>query len=423
VGSGGLVVASIGKKRETRQGPRWDVIWYNPGDPKQKSYTCTTHEIAKRVRLDAEAAIQLGRPYFGPRKEAAMESERRAAALVDLRVLLVEYIASRRRAGRAESSIYQIDTAISLFLATLSDDDKAPIPGERLTVEALNGYYDHLRTERGCSLRTSRDRVQYIERWWAWATNQGRWPTLPHPRRIEMAEPPVPPEPTAPTWVEMDRVIACATGWHRDLFTVCRFTGLRANDQAMQLRRADIDPDAATLRIRPELGKTRAEKRGRVVPVSRHLLAAVAAFPVDPDGWLIHVPPNAGRWTGPPKRVVWNLQAERAWERAGVRREVWDTQPSEDGHRHNGSPLHAFRDGVITGLQVLGVPLPDIQYLVGHKIAGGVTVERYTDPTAVRKLREAVDLIPAPGLVEVRRIQGGGVVWAGLPAEGRWRRE
>jgi integrase len=164
----------------------------------------------------------------------------------------------------------------------------------------------------------------------------------------------------------------------------------------LELRRDDLDLEAGLLRIRPELGKTRAEKRGRIVPVSHHLLAMVPGWPEDPDGWLVHVPPHArrgedgpGRYEGAPKRRAWNAQLSGAWLRAGVRPEVWDTQPSEDGRRHNGHPAHAFRRGFITGLQVLGAPIEDVQYLVGHQQAaagaarGNVTTERYTDPSAV----------------------------------------
>jgi hypothetical protein len=53
-----------------------------------------------------------------------------------------------------------------------------------------------------------------------------------------------------------------------------------------------------------------------------------------------------------------------------------------------------------------------VKYLVGHKIEGGVTVERYTDPAMVRQLRAVVDLLPPPSPVSVRRISGGGSVAA-----------
>jgi integrase len=410
VGSGGLEVASVHKK-----GDGWVVRWRNHGDPKNHSAPAPTRAIADTIRLNADSARALGKPYLGPKAEAAALAARR----VDLRELAREYLRARKRAGKAAGTIYQTNIALTLFLQTLSEDDETPIAGAELTTKALAGYYDHLVNDRDCSLGTARARVEYVQRWWAWLCDEGGYDDrLPRPRTIEMAEPPRRPDPVAPTWEEMDRAIACASGWYQQLMLACRFTGLRANDQAMQLRRTDLDPAAGILRIRPELGKTPNEKRGRAVPVSRHLLAMVATWPEDPDGWLIHVPPNVGRWEGPAKRTAWNDAASAAWMRAGVRPEVWDTQESEDGQRRNGHPLHCFRAGVITHLQALGAALPDVQYLVGHKLTGGVTVERYTDPAAVRKLREAVDLIPPLTLVEVRRIQGGGVVWVGIEQEG-----
>ena len=389
-----------------RKGDGWVVRWRNPGESKNHSTPCPSHEVAMRVELKARNAHALGLPYLGPKAEAAALAARR----VDLRELATEYLRSRRRAGKSEGYVYQTNIALTLFLQTLSEDDEAPIDGALLTSAALNGYYDHLREDRGCSLRTARDRVNYIERWWAWLGDSETWAErIGRPRRIEMAQPPAMDDPEAPTWREMDLTIACATGWYAHLMTVSRYTGLRAEDQALLLKRTDIDAAAGTLRVRPELGKTRAEKRGRTVPVSPILLSLLDAWPEDPEGWLVHVPKFSDRHAGPPKRRAWNAQASGAWRRAGVRPEVWDTQTTDDGHRKNGHPLHAFRKGFITGLLAAGAPLEDVQFLVGHKSAlGGVTVERYMDPKMVRKLRAAVELVPPPSLVVVTPISGGG---------------
>lgn len=398
---------------ETESGPRWRVKWRNRGEARQRSSNAHTAEAAKRIKLAAEAAHDIGRPYYGPEHEAAATLARR----VDMREAARDYLKARKRAGIAASTIRQTDICVTLFFDVLAPDADPDAPlwstddtgGERLSTASLAAYYDHLRGPRNCSLGTSRSHVEHVERWWAWLGNSDAWADrVPRPRTIEMAAPTAAPEPVAPTWIEMDRAIACATGWYPHLMTVCRFTGLRGEDQALELRRDDLDHEARTLRIRPELGKTPAERRGRTVPVSRHLLAMIATWPDDPDGWLVHVPKFSDRWEGPPKRRVWNAQVSGAWRRAAVRPEVWDTQPTNDGRRRNGRPMHAFRRGVITGLQALGAALDDVKYLVGHKVEGGVTVERYTDPAMVRKLREVVDLIPPLSPVPVRAISGGG---------------
>lgn len=418
-------MASI-QRRETGSGPRWRVIWRNPGDPRQVVVVCHSADAARHAKVQAESAHDRGLAYYGPvaaaEEAARVEAERRAVedlrAREDLRFLATEYLRARGR-KLAPGSIGQIDTALGVFLSYLEPDPETRIPLERLTVEAIGGHYDYLRAERKCSTATATARVGFVLRWWRWCYEQERWLDLRRPRDVELPEVTPHPEPVAPTWEEMDRAVACAAGWYARLMTVCRYTGLRGEDQVLQLRRDDLIGD--DLRIRPELGKTRPERRGRLIPVSRHLAAAIDAWPEDPDGWLVHVERTTARHAGTPKRRAWNDQTSGAWERAGVRPEVWDTQPTADGSRRNGHPLHAFRRGVITGLLALGADLPDVQYLVGHQLAGGVTTDRYTDPTIARKLRATVDLIPPIRDVETRAIQGGVVVWLDAVTEGRWR--
>lgn len=396
-------MASV-ERIETGDGIRWKVRWRNRADPKRHSATAHTFEAAKRIKLAAETAHDLGRPYLGP----AAEAQAVADARVNLRIGLRDYLLDRQRAGWADGSIRQADIALTQFLNLLSEDDTYT-DGALLTTASLGRLYTHLRGERGVSLGTAQARVQYVQRWWDWLGNSDTWgERVPRPRTIDMATPTPTRTPTAPTWQEMDRTIACAHEWYGRLMAVCRYTGLRANDQAMQLRRADLVDGWLT--IRPDLGKTKQEKRGRIVPVSRHLLAMIESWPEDPDGWLIHVPKFSERHPGPVKRHAWNANAAGAWRRAGVRPEVWDTQLGADGLRRNGHPLHAFRRGVVSGLQALGADLADVQYLVGHKLDGGVTTDRYTDPAIVRKLQATVDLIPPPCPVAIRGISGGGVV-------------
>lgn len=418
-------MASI-QRKETGDGPRWRVRWRNPGEAGQVVVTCHSADAARHVKIQAESAHDRGLPYYGPHAEAEararVEAERRAAdelrAREDLRFLSVEYLRARGR-KLAPGSLNQIDVALGVFLTHLEPDPETRIPLERLTVEAIGLHYDYLRAERKCSSATAAARVGYVSRWWRWCYEQDRWPDLGRPRDVEIPEVAPHPEPVAPTWGEMDRAVACAAGWYVRLLTVCRYTGLRGEDQVLQLRRDDLIGD--DLRIRPELGKTRQERRGRLIPVSRHLLAAIEEWPRDLDGWLVHIERTTARHAGPPKRRAWNDQTSGAWERAGVRREVWDTQPTADGSRRNGHPLHAFRRGVISGLLALGADLPDVQYLVGHQLVGGVTTERYTDPAIARRLRATVDLIPPIRAVETHGIQGGAVIALDLVAAGRWK--
>lgn len=72
-----------------------------------------------------------------------------------------------------------------------------------------------------------------------------------------------------PTWSQMDACISEAkTEWHRRTLVVMRYTGLRIN-QVLGLLWSDLDLSRQMVTIRPELGKTRAEKTGRTQQSAR----------------------------------------------------------------------------------------------------------------------------------------------------------
>jgi hypothetical protein len=188
----------------------------------------------------------------------------------------------------------------------------------------------------------------------------------------------------------MDACIAAAIGPQRRVAIVMRYTGLRVG-QVMRLRWDDVDLEASTLRIRPELGKSRAESVGRTVPISAHLVREMAGWGLR-EGWLI----PSFRQPGPRERTFRARDLGRAWERAGVRAEVWQ-----------GRPDHAFRKGFRSELRRAGGDSEAVEYLLGHRLGRGEE-GTYTDPDAL-PLRATVDLIPdlsAPvlgsGAVDIR---------------------
>ncbi len=142
----------------------------------------------------------------------------------------------------------------------------------------------------------------------------------------------------------------------------------------------DVDLERKTLRIRGELGKTQQERRGRVVPISEHLVEILAGWGCR-EGWLIET-----RRTGQSVRIARQREMSRSWVRSGVRKEAWE------GQSH-----HSFRKGFVSGLRRLGADIDAIEYLVGHS-AGIRGV--YTDVEAL-SLREAVALIPNIGKAPV----------------------
>ncbi len=107
---------------------------------------------------------------------------------------------------------------------------------------------------------------------------------IPPPKRLEMPEDPRSPT-VAPTWEEMDACVEACNGWHRQVAVVLRFTGLRVQ-QVMRLRWDDIDLARGLLMIRGELGKTRQERQGRIMPLSQHFLEDMEGWGPK-DDWLI----------------------------------------------------------------------------------------------------------------------------------------
>jgi len=171
----------------------------------------------------------------------------------------------------------------------------------------------------------------------------------------------------APTWDEMDRVIAAA-GLEplRRVLLLQRCTGLRVG-QVLRLDWQDFDLDAQRLHVRPELGKSRAEKAGRYVPVAPALLPVLEAWGPVPEGSLVG------------KSYVRNADVALAWRSAAVDPRKWQRRST-----------HAFRKGFVTGLRKAGADPDAVEFLVGHTLGlAGV----YTDPDAL-PLLEAVKLVP-----------------------------
>ena len=157
-----------------------------------------------------------------------------------------------------------------------------------------------------------------------------------------------------------------------------RFTGLRVH-QAMHIDWRDIDLTNATLRVRPELGKTKQEMRGRVVPLSPHFVEILGGWG-EREGYVV----KSNR-RGKRERIARPRDMDRAWTRGGARTEAW-----------KGSPHHSFRDGFVSGLKKLGADDEAVEHLIGHSLR---LRERYLDADAL-PLRHAVGLIPPLGPVD-----------------------
>lgn len=234
--------------------------------------------------------------------------------------------------------------------------------------EPVTGRHLHRRGEE-----TVRKHVVAVEQMWRWGErhqSRGEFMGIPLADTLGIDRQPA-PHKLSPTWADMDACIEAASGWQRRLYVMLRSTGLRVA-QVMDLRWNDFDFAAKVplLHVRPELGKSKLERRGRWVPIAPALLEVL-------DGWtrtsvfVIH----CGRIT----REARARDADRAWKRAGVDKAIW-----------KGCGHHAFRAGFQSELKRAGADDEAVKFLVGHSL--GVR-EHYLDPSSLPMLA-AVKLVP-----------------------------
>ncbi len=229
---------------------------------------------------------------------------------------------------------------------------------------------------------------QSVRQFWEWCSVEDdlqdevrRPPTLKH---LGITRPPA-SRPVSPSWVECDRCIAELTGNSRRVAIIARFTGLRIS-QILGLRWEDLDMGARTLCIR--IGKSKAEKRGRVVPVSAHLVAEMAGWG-SREGLIFpgRLDPNKPMDDSNHRDAI-----RSAWRAAGVREEAW----GQVG-RGNAKPIHAFRYALQSELMRGGAEVDAVEHLVGHKLQGARAWYIDTDIALMDKAQQAVDLIPEIG--------------------------
>ena len=347
-----------------RRGKKWRVCWRS-FDGSQRQRTCPTRAAARSLQVEVEEAIAHGRDW--------QPCVLREAPSV--REVVEHYI---REVVRTSAPATALATARNLdlwlrWLESVGTTDV--IDPDVLSKQMLGEYFDSLDIGRHGKTRkvvTKKKLVHAVERFWVWVYDEdalGEF--VPRPRTLPM--PSAIGAPTlAPTWVEMDACVMVTEGPLLRIAIFLRFTGLRVQ-QVMGLWWDDLDLDRQTLTIRGELGKTHQEKRGRIIPVSPHLVELVAGWGRR-EGWLV-----GSNRTGKDARLARQRDMQRAWKRSGVKETVWK------GHSHR-----AFRKGVMSGLKRLGADDEAVKYLVGHDL--GVR-GHYIDPVTL-PLQDTVALIP-----------------------------
>jgi integrase len=415
-------VATIEPRTSERYPDGYRVRWRTL-DGKAASWQCESKREAEGVRErieDSHRAVRRGVPgavEFDPRAIAAATAAAPPAAPVKRATLLsqvaedyvLELEATRERATAKKNA-----SLLEHFLGWMEARHGEGVTVAELTRAGLEAYRN---SRIGVDAPgTIVGRFSTINTFWSYAAErcgeaESPYVGVPNVKTIEVRRP-VESEPVTPTWAEIDAVLAELEGDPWRVSFVCRYTGLRV-DQALSLRGEDFDLEAARLRVRPELGKTPAEKRGRTVPISRHLVAEMAGWGLR-SGLLFASPKDP---TVPLSySSVYNALAGRtaykgktryhvagAWERAEaaglVRPAAWRAIG-----RGNAKPNHAFRGCLQTELTAAKPELWEaIDWLVGHKIAG--VRGAYVASRAFEGVcRELVELIPpVGGVVALRR--------------------
>lgn len=356
-----------------KRGEKFLVRWRQP-DGTERARRCPTRKAADALKLAVETAVSLGKAW---EPEVARPVVPALVELEDEKLtggLFADYIEARK-AKLSDGTRRHYDRALRRFAVWLAARHPR---AERLTIDlltkdAVEGWFGSLVDERSktkVGISTGRLYVSAVYSAWDWAYDSDTYQAVvARPRRFDMPVPTATPA-IAPTWDQMDQVIAKAyhlalvapevLGMHRSawlwrarLCTLLRFTGLRVDEQAMHLRWEDFHLEDQELVIRGELGKSNRERSGRVIPLSPHLVTLL-------EGW--------GKREGfviAPHKIARNSEPTRIaqlWELAKVPERIWGVSPG----RKKANVHHAFRKGFKTGLSRLGAPREVRDFLVGH---------------------------------------------------------
>lgn len=353
------------------------VCWRDSrGEEKARAFPADERREALRFKAEVEVLRARGEDWV----------EQRRDPLVDLPGLFKEFTQHQRHVRKlADSTGVQLAVGINLFIRYLRiGQPRGKLWPEMLDRERVEGFYVWMQTERewkgrkGMSTLTAFQHTSKVTRAWAWL--HARHPDMIGPA-IPLDVPPAEPalRPRRHTWAECDAVIALArVEWHRRLMVACRFTGLRVG-QVMRLLWADVDADAKTLRIRPELGKSRQERRGRTVPLAPAFVAELAGWGKR-EGFLIQT-------DGEMRRIDYEAF-----------RRCWRDATSETDLRQ---PFHGFRKAFKQEMRRHRVADDVRDFLMGHAQGKGrgedMDAVYIGEDPLIPEARRAVSLMPPIG--------------------------
>jgi integrase len=356
-----------------RRGDGWRVRWRDPATQggASRSRQCPTAAVARRLKLDVEEAHALGRAW----QPAAPVGH---PPLTDLMGAYLRDLARTKR----PNTVARAHAALGPFLAWLGPSPTTGDLGRQKVAD-----YDAQMVAKGRQPRTRRTSLWAIGGCWQWGWAHPDW-------RPVLAEPSMPSRPEAvqaevraATWAQLDAVVIAAEAqhlksraWVPRLALLLRGLGWRVS-QCLALEARDVDIAAGTIRLRPELGKSRWERRGRTVPAPPWLIEAIASWGV-----------REGRLIG---RPVSSSQA------CHMMPELW-AQTDAPPEIYEGRPDHAFRIAIVSGLNAARVDRDATEHYVGHQPMG--MRGPYVDPASL-PMHEVAAAIPC-----VRRVSTAEVV-------------
>lgn len=373
---------------EPKVGGGYAVRWREGRTARQQ--TVATKRDAERIKREVERALSEGRRW-DPR--AALRAPLLGDTAEEGLGIVSRFLAHNAdvRGLRPVTIRSQFNTLTPWLVWLGTRLRRQPDLGD-LTLGMLEEWLSARRAS-GVTARTAVVAVRHVEALWRWCWGRPDLrPHTPEPWRVEVDTPHAEQRPYVVNWADLDamltvararcgegdpaaggRKIATWPAWR--VLAIQRFTGLRIW-QAARLRWSDLDLARGLLTIRPELGKTRQERRGRVVPVSPHLVELVS-------GWGRREGLIAGRAPdGGCPRSPW---VRECWEKAGYSSEQIP------------QPSHAMRHGVRHELTIARVREVVINHLIGHEL--GIGAGTYADASValMEEAREAVALIPRIG--------------------------
>lgn len=346
-----------------KRGKGWSVRWVDI-DGANRRRQCPNKKTATALKLQIESDHALGKDWAPTSKTDATLAEviRAFLKFKKLRVKESTYTVLQNRMVVFLHWVEQVENAGKTQVSSC------------LSRSLLNSYSGHIAAPkpqgRGCERSTVTAMVNGVEHLWSWAYSEDveAW-KIQRPKKLGLKMP-QPETVKAPTFQQLDCVIALLNGRSQRYAILCRYTGLRVG-QVQRLKWADIDFDLGEIHIRPELGKSEQESTGRYMPLHSSLLGLLKGptFPRE-DEYLVKMKP--GR--------ISRYSINRAWVKSGL-----------DPKLYKKHPFHSFRKGFRTFMEVSGVPLRVVDFLVGH--SSGHVSSRYVDPQAFG-LRQAIELIP-----------------------------